>query len=333
MRAPAFWLHGGPAAWLLAPLAWLYDAAGRVRRGLSQPQRAGVPVICIGNLVAGGTGKTPTALAIGALLQARGARPHFLSRGYGGRLRGPVQVDPRQHGADAVGDEPLLLASQAPTWVARDRVAGAAAAVAAGAEVIVMDDGYQNPHLAKDLSLLVLDQAYGLGNGRVHPAGPLREAAQRGFARAQGLILLLAEDAPPAPLKLPSKLPLLRARLLPTREAQRLAGRRVLAFAGIGRPTRFFATLLGLGAQLVAARAFPDHHRFRPDEVMALVEEAQAAQAVPVTTAKDMVRLPTEARVMVETVDVRLAFEDEAAIAALLDRLWPRSPDRRQADA
>jgi len=325
MQAPAFWHHGGAAAWLLAPLSWLYDAGGRARRALARPQQAGVPVICIGNLTAGGSGKTPTALAIAARLQARGARPHFLSRGYGGRLRGPLRVDPERHTAADVGDEPLLLARQAPTWIARDRVAGAAAAVAAGADAIVMDDGFQNPHLAKDLSLLVIDQGYGLGNGRVHPAGPLREAAGRGFARADGAVLLLAEDRPPAPLALPPALPVLPARLLPAPEAQRLAGQRVLAFAGIGRPARFFATLLGLGVELVAARAFPDHYPFAPDEIMALVEEAHAAGAVPVTTAKDHVRLPPDARAMVQWIEVGLAFDDEAGCAALLDRVWPRT--------
>ncbi len=327
MRAPEFWVGRGPWATsmppLLSPLSGLYDGLGRLRRALASPESVDVPVICVGNVVSGGAGKTPTALGIAARLAARGLRPHFLSRGYGGRLRGPVQVDPARHATALVGDEPLLLAARAPTWVARQRPAGARAAVAAGAEVLVMDDGHQNPDLQKDLSLIVVDAAYGFGNGRVMPAGPLREPPAVGLGRADGVVLiegagtlsgLDAEIAALAPDR-----PLLRARLEPSISALPLAESAVVAFAGIGRPEKFFATLEELGCQIVGRHAFADHQPYDPDTLMRIVEEAAAKGARPVTTAKDAVRLPPEARAMVEVVEVGIVFAEETAIEALLE--------------
>ncbi len=322
MRAPEFWRRDGLAPALLAPLGWGVELAGRARWRLVRPAVAPVPVICVGNLVAGGAGKTPVALALGARLAAMGWAPHFLSRGYGGRLAGPVRVEPARHTAAEVGDEPLLLAACAPTWVAADRPAGARAAAAAGARVIVMDDGFQNPSLAKTLSLVAVEAAYGFGNGRVMPAGPLREALARGLARADALVLIGDGDA--AEVEAPAAaaaLPVLRARIAPVPDSARaLAGRRVLAFAGIARPEKLFASLAALGCDLVGTRAFPDHHLYAPDEIMALVEAAAAAGATPVTTEKDAARLPEAARAMVETLAVRLVFEDEDALDRLLAR-------------
>jgi len=320
MRAPAFWRVDGGAAWMLAPLALIYDAVGRCRHAVVRPRSVDIPIICVGNLVAGGAGKTPTALAIGAALQQRGRQPHFLTRGYGGREEGPTLVLSERHTASDVGDEPLLLARQAPTWVAKHRPAGARAAVEAGADMIVMDDGYQNPSMAKDLSFLVVDEGYGFGNGRVHPAGPLRENLERGLQRADALVLIHGDERARVPLPpLPAELPVLSARLMPTAAAQKLTGRRVLAFAGIGRPERFFASVRALGIDIVGTRAFADHHAYRPDEIMQLVEEANAADAIPVTTAKDAVRLPEEARSMVEVIDVNLTFTAPDLLERLLD--------------
>ena len=245
MRPPDFWQQDGLVPRLLQPAALLYDGIGRMRRRLTRPRSAGVPVICIGNLTAGGSGKTPAALAVIAMLQNRGAAVHALTRGYGGRIRGPVQVDPGRHGAADVGDEALLLAERTPTWVSADRPAGAAAAVAAGARLIVMDDGFQNPTLHQDLSLLVIDGGAGLGNGRVHPAGPLREEPGRAWRRAHGVIL--TEPISPAVARIPPpELPRVAARMLPDPQAQDLRDRAVVAFAGIGRPERFFDTLRDL---------------------------------------------------------------------------------------
>lgn len=302
---------------LLQPLAWCYAAAGSARRHLTRPQHAPVPVICVGNLVAGGAGKTPVALSLARRLQRRGLNPHFLSRGYGGEFAGPLKVDPSRHRAADVGDEPLLLAAAAPTWVSRDRVAGAYAAAAAGAGLLIMDDGFQNPSIAKDLALVVIDGGYGFGNRHVMPAGPLREPIATGLARADAAILV-GEDACDAASALGAT-PVLRARLLPT-GGETWRGRPVIAFAGIGRPAKFFATLEELGARIVARRGFPDHHPYAEAELRALAREAEAAGARLVTTEKDAARLAPEWRDKLAVLAVEIAWQDEAALDALLTR-------------
>jgi len=328
MRAPEFWDKDGVSARLLAPLGLAYHLAGVIRRATTTPWRAPVPVICIGNLVAGGAGKTPVVLALLTLLQEQGLRPAALTRGYGGSEAGPIQVRPGSHDAPAVGDEALLLAEAAPTWVARDRVAGAKAAVAAGAEVIVMDDGFQNPRLHKDLSLLVIDAAYGLGNGRVLPAGPLRETPASGLARADALIFIGGDYIGETEKNLISNLPVLKARLEPRDST--LAGKRVFAFAGIGRPEKFFTTLRDLGAEVAGTEAFADHQTYDSAAIERLREAAAAAGAQLVTTAKDAVRLGPEPPKDVAVLDVTLAWEDKGALLRLLERL-PLSPARTTA--
>jgi tetraacyldisaccharide 4'-kinase len=337
VKAPAFWFRPpGAAARLLAPAAAAWTAATRRRIAATRPAAAGVPVICVGNPTAGGSGKTPIAIDLAQRLLARGIDAALLSRGYRGRLAGPVRVDPAAHDAADVGDEPLLLAAAAPTWVARDRVAGARAAVAAGAQAIVMDDGFQNPSLAKDLSILVVDGATGFGNGRVMPAGPLREPLADGLASADAVVVM-GDDAHGLAAALAGRsgragpLAVLGARLaVPEAAAARWRGRAAVAFAGIGRPAKFFETLEGVGARLVATAGFADHHRYGVDEVMHLVEIAAEADAIPVTTAKDWVRLPDKARPMVEILPVAVAWDDAAGVAALLDRIaGPREVPKR----
>ncbi|MEX2616946.1 MAG: tetraacyldisaccharide 4'-kinase [Alphaproteobacteria bacterium] len=320
MRAPEFWTRSGGPGLFLAPLGCAFAAVSGLRRRLATPWRAPVPVICVGNLVAGGAGKTPVALGLGLLLRERGRDIHFLSRGHGGRLAGPVRVDPARHTAREVGDEPLLLAELAPCWVARDRVAGAKAAIAAGADVIVMDDGFQNNALAKSLSLLVIDGGYGFGNGRVMPAGPLREPVAGGLARADAAIVMTPDTRDVMASLANAGVPVLQARLAVLPSAERLTGRKVVGFAGIGRPEKFFATLEELGCTLVARYGFADHHDYTPEEIMRIAETADAAGAVPVTTAKDYARLSPDARAMVETVGVTLEWRDQAEIDALLKR-------------
>ncbi|WP_299623933.1 tetraacyldisaccharide 4'-kinase [Pelagibius sp.] len=317
MRAPEFWARDGALPRLLAPLGQAYHLAGVLRRALVTPWQAPVPVICVGNLVAGGAGKTPVALSLLEILEQRGHAPAALTRGYGGRTAGPTRVDAAIHDAAAVGDEALLLARMAPTWVAGDRVAGAKAAVAAGADVLVMDDGFQNPGLKKDLSLLVVDGAYGLGNGRVIPAGPLRETPASGLARADAVVVVGAEAA--AIDRRLAQRPILRARLVPDDAA--LAGRRVLAFAGIGRPEKFFDSLRGLGAELAGTRAFADHQPYDTAILTELRQAAEAAQATLVTTAKDALRLGPEKPGDILVLDVSLAWEDKSALSELLARL------------
>lgn len=314
--APEFWTRPGLAAQLLEPLAWAHAAAGTARRALVTSARAPVPVVCVGNLVAGGAGKTPVVLSLARRLAARGARPHLLSRGYGGRLTGPVAVDRPRHDADMVGDEALLLAVAAPTWIARDRVAGAAAAAQAGADIVILDDGFQNPHLAHDLALLVIDGSYGVGNGRVMPAGPLREPLAAALARADAVVLMGNDEAGIAQRL--GAVPVLRAALAPTAPPPKGP---IVAFAGIGRPAKFFRTLTDARCRVVACEAFPDHHRYQAGEVARLEAAARAAGARLVTTEKDWVRLPAAWRARVEAVAVAVRWENEAALDALLARI------------
>jgi tetraacyldisaccharide 4'-kinase len=290
LQPPDFWRREAnpwPAR-LLSPLGTLYGAAATLRRWSNQPYHPGVPVIVAGGLTLGGSGKTPLALALAERLKSR--RPHFLSRGYGGRLAGPLAVDPALHSAADVGDEPLLLAAAAPTWVSRDRPAGARAAVAAGAGLLVLDDGFQNPFIAKDLAFLAIDGEVGLANGHVFPAGPLREPAGSAFARASAVILI-GEDKTGVGRRIAGRCPVLPARLVPGPDALALRGQRVLAFAGIGRPEKFFCTLAAIGAEVAERRAFADHHRYSPREARDLLAAAKARDLTLVTTEKDQARM------------------------------------------
>jgi tetraacyldisaccharide 4'-kinase len=278
---------------LLSPLAAVYGAvAGRrlQRKGLD----AGIPVFCVGNYHVGGAGKTPTVLALVKLLRDLGETPVVLSRGYGGRLRGPVMVDPGHHLAVDVGDEPLMLARTVPVAVAHERIDGLALAKSQGASVIVMDDGFQNPAIAKDASLIVIDAHRGLGNGRVFPAGPLRAPLPPQIARTDALIVVgegSAAEAVAAAVAARDK-PVLTAQLKADDAAlSTLRGQRVMAFAGIGDPERFFRTLRANGVEVVGQRAFADHHPFTQREIEELVAEAKRNALTLVTTEKDLARL------------------------------------------
>jgi tetraacyldisaccharide 4'-kinase len=334
MRAPRFWANPparpGAAARLLAPLAaaWAWAARRRLARGT--PARLAVPVICVGNLTAGGAGKTPTVIAIVERLRARGVSVHVVSRGHGGSLDGPLRVTERRHTAAEVGDEPLLLAAFAPVWIGRDRAAAARAAEAAGAAAIVMDDGFQNPSLAKDLSIVVVDAGYGFGNGRVIPAGPLREPVAAGLARAD-LLLPIGEPADRERLLAAwpqaAALPVLAGRLAPLPTGMDWHGLRALAFAGIGRPRKFFATLRSLGAEIVAARAFGDHAAYDARLLARLESEARSKSAQLVTTEKDAVRLPPAFRSKVLVLPVRLELVDWSPLDTALARLGLAAPN------
>jgi tetraacyldisaccharide 4'-kinase len=326
MREPSFWWRdAGIAARVLAPVAAVYAAVAQARlhwRG----RRVAAPVICIGNLTVGGAGKTPAALTTARILKAVGELPVFLTRGYGGALAGPIVVDPARHHAAEVGDESLLLARAAPTIVARARVAGAGTAMAAGASVIVLDDGFQNPALRKDVALLVVDERRGIGNGRVFPAGPLRAPLRAQLDHAHALVLVgtpsRAGDVAREARK--RSLPVLRARLQPDKEFIAALGHgRALAFAGIGDPEKFFATLADAGIAVAMARSFPDHHRYTRAQARALCEDADREGLVLVTTEKDLVRLRGDDEVAdlaahAHALPVALAFEEEETYQSLL---------------
>lgn len=322
-KAPGFWAAGSRSAWpgLLSPFAALYGLGNRLNRAFAAPQENTIPVVSVGNLVAGGAGKTPAALSLAALLQQLGHRPHFVSRGYGGRLKGPLRVDPERHKAADTGDEPLLLARSVPTWIARRRPLAVRAAADAGASCVIADDAHQTYSLKRAISILVVDSDYGFGNGRLLPAGPLRENISDGLARSDAVILL-GDGA--APLPNFGTLPVFRAGLVPEADdVLHLRGKRVLAFAGIARPEKFFATLQQAGVIIADNRTFPDHAAYNEDTIMRLAEAAHALNAVPVTTAKDLVRFPPEARPMVECLRVELRFDDEKAVSDFLQSRLP----------
>lgn len=326
MRAPEFWnTPPDSLAWqatLLEPLGKLYAAltARRVARG--PDYIAPVPVICIGNLNAGGTGKTPTTIAIAQRLLEMGHSPHIVTRGYGGRAIGPTRVAPDMPAYD-VGDEPLLLAAFAPTWVAKSRAQGIEKATQAGATHILMDDGFQNPSVRKDLSIVVVDARIGFGNGLCIPAGPLREPVSAGLARANIVLSIGAEKDQKS---FASKWPITSAQHLtgalePLPTGMPFEGLKCLAFAGIGHPEKFFRTLRNLGADLVHCEPLSDHQPLTPALMTRLETEANLRGAQLVTTEKDAVRLPSAFRQKVITLPVRLALDTPEKLHAALTAL------------
>jgi tetraacyldisaccharide 4'-kinase len=294
MREPGFWHRPSSLISLvLAPLGALYGmvAGMRLRR---EGFDAGIPVLCVGNYHVGGAGKTPAVLALAKLLRELGETPVVLSRGYGGRLRGPIKVDPARHAAIDVGDEPLMMARTVPVVVARDRIAGVALARSQAATVILMDDGFQNPAIAKDAALIVIDGDRGLGNGRVLPAGPLRAPLSLQLDRSDALIVVghgTKAGAVAGAIAARGR-PVLSAHLRADEASvASLRGKRVLAFAGIGDPSRFFRTLRANGVEVVRERAFADHHPFSQAEMENLIAEAKTGALTLVTTEKDLARL------------------------------------------
>ncbi|MCE2563910.1 tetraacyldisaccharide 4'-kinase [Komagataeibacter sp. FNDCF1] len=322
MRAPAFWWRAparpGWAATLLTPPGWLY-AAATARRVRKTGWRAPVPVLCCGNISVGGTGKTPLGLDLAQRAMARGRRPAFLSRGYGGRVADGTRVDGTNHTARDVGDEPLLLAAVAPCYVGADRAQSARRAIAEGADCLIMDDGFQNPSLQQDLALVVVDGRLGFGNGRVIPAGPLREPARTGLARAGGMVVM-GPDKHDVARELTPGLPCFTARLhQDVRDVPR--DRPIVAFAGIGQPGKFFDGLAGAGLPPLLRLGFADHHAYTPADWGRLQALAARHDACLVTTHKDAVRLPPAWQQQVHTVGLELIWGTPAMPERILD-LW-----------
>jgi tetraacyldisaccharide 4'-kinase len=324
VKAPGFWTAPRPTvlARVLEPIGVLYGRATAQR--MARPgARAGAPVICVGNFVAGGAGKTPAALALGRMLIADRRRVAFLSRGYGGEKRDqPILVEPGRHDAAAVGDEPLLLAGVAPTFVGADRVQSARLALHFGSDVLIMDDGLQNPALAKDLAFALVDGETGFGNGLCVPAGPLRAPLAAQAEHVGALIVVGGGDKAADDIRraVPGR-PVFRAGLEPDAlAAAPLIGREVVAFCGIARPEKFYATLRRIGAQIVATRDFADHHRFTEREFARLADLAAERGALLVTTEKDLARLTAEQSRAVLTLPVTLRFDDPDGVRKLLRR-------------
>lgn len=346
MRAPDFWWRpAGAAAWALAPLGAVVGGIAARRMGEPATARVDVPVVCVGNFVVGGGGKTPTVIAIARAAAAAGLAPAILSRGYGGSAAGPLRVDPARHRSAEVGDEPLVLARVAPVYVGRDRTASAAMAVAEGAGFLVMDDGMQSPALHRDVVLAVVDRATGVGNGLCLPAGPLRAPLA---AQASGVdaVLVVGTTAGLGPIGrgepahavaavMPRGAAVLTGTLVPA-DTGELRGLAVLAFAGIARPEKFFASLAAVGADIVERRAFADHHPFGEGEAQRLIERCDARGLVPVTTEKDLVRLAGGAarRALADrcrVLAVRLAVDQPRAVDAMVSLARQRARERREA--
>lgn len=316
-NTPAFWQKNhAVVSLLLQPIACVYAALGAWRNRSTQPVKLSRSIICIGNVTAGGAGKTPVAISVCNILKAQGKHPAFLSRGYGGQYKGPHRVDPERDTAQEVGDEPLLLSTHAPAWIARNRVAGAEAAIAAGADIIIMDDGFQNPALKKDISLLVIDGQYGLGNGHLLPAGPLRERLAAALSRTQAVVIM-GEDKHNISRQIPSIIPILHATLQPS-QASALEDKPYVAFAGIGNPQKFFETLKIMNGNVAETISFPDHYPYTPEDISRLRARAEVLDAGLVTTEKDWVRLPKNLRAEIRYVPVEVRWENEVGLVNII---------------
>lgn len=315
MKTPAFWNSKNILSTLLVPLSWLYALGHKWKSARITPAKVSVPVICVGNVTAGGAGKTPVVMHIGRMLKAEGVNAYFLSRGYGGSVEAPTRVDPTEHSAREVGDEPLMLAEILPTIVAKDRLAGAQYAIAQGASLIVMDDGLQNNALAKTLSLVVVDGTRGFGNGHMLPAGPLREPVSAVLARADAMIVI----NPTEEIIIPPAKQTLTASTSPV-YAGFVKDKRWVAFCGIAYPDKFFTTLHNLGGHVMASRAFADHHLYSVHDMEELKKEAIRHGAGLITTAKDIVRITPTERGGISVVNIAITFDDEPALAALIAR-------------
>lgn len=313
--APSFWHRPNATAYLFFPLSCLYLLAGKIRGAITKSYVAPVPVICVGNVVAGGAGKTPFVIALAVLLREKGIGVHVVTRGYGGEEYGPLRVDLTLHNAPRVGDEPLLIANHAPCWVAKRRTEGVKAAMDAGAELILLDDGLQNPSIHKSLSFMVVDGGYGVGNGLVMPAGPLRETVASALRKTDAVILV-GEDRKNVSKRF-SGTPLFHAAVQPV-NPKSLYDRRFIAFAGIGRPEKFFETLREQGAIVEQGISFPDHHTYSEDDLLQLEREAKKYQIELITTEKDYVRLSNAWREKISVLPITLKIFEQAALENLL---------------
>lgn len=313
MKTPSFWNSHNLLSTVLLPLGWLYSGATALRLRLKKPTKVNVPVICVGNLTAGGSGKTPTSAGIATLLKHHGFNPYFISRGYGGRLSGVI-VDPSRHTAQDVGDEPLLLSRTAPVSINADRYQAALKAISCGADILIMDDGFQNPSLHKDLSFLIIDGKVGFGNCRPVPSGPLRENITSGLKRAQAAVIIGEDTSNVRPLL--ADLPIFQAHIKP--QTPQDTSSPIIAFAGIGHPQKFYASLQECGFELIACHDFPDHHFYTEAELSSLIAEAAKEQAQLYTTAKDFVKIPPHLQSSFNVLEIQIDWSNRPALEKFL---------------
>ncbi|MFD2204374.1 tetraacyldisaccharide 4'-kinase [Kiloniella antarctica] len=337
MRAPDFWKSRGLISTLFLPCSLFYVLGSYLRQAVTKPVKVSVPVICIGNLSAGGSGKTPITRSVAQTLTKLGFTPHIITRGYGGIEHGPLRVQPNLHKATDVGDEPLMLSSTLPTWVSRDRVKAAQLAIAQGGDILLLDDGFQNPTLFKDLSFIVVDNNLGFGNGRVIPAGPLRETISRGINRADAVVLMGPANEQPNPevasyLAQPNDIPVLRAHVEPLTAAKSappstsslddIKGKSIFAFAAIGYPQKFYATLQQQGAVLVGTKDFPDHHQYTQSDLANIIKAAENSGVDLIyTTEKDYVKIPEDLRDTIHCLPIQAVWDNSKALENLLNKI------------
>ena len=319
MRTPNHWQNNNVLSRLLMPFGWIYFQLSLWRHKIARSVDIGVPVICVGNIVAGGAGKTPTVMYLGKLLSKR-LKVAFLTRGYGGAFSGPIKVNPHKHTFQDVGDEALLLSKIAPTWVSQNRLDGGLAAKLDGAQIILMDDGFQNPTIGKTFSILVFDGPYGLGNNQLIPSGPLRETLGRGMSRADAVVII-GEDLHDLQSKIPENIPLFSVTTSPIIPKKLKVAKSVIGFAGIGRPRKFLETLKTLNVEIQDFVPFPDHHKFRNSEIEDLIRRASETGAQLVTTTKDFVRLPPNTKNSIIAMDIELNWANQNQIKALLEQV------------
>lgn len=321
MKAPRFWNSKNITSTLLLPFSWLYYLISKINYARTSPTTLPVPVICIGNLTVGGAGKTPVALHMGELLKRKNIKAFFISRGYGGSQKSAILVDAEKHGATQVGDEPLLLAQVLPTIVGKDRVEAANLAISQGAQVIVMDDGFQNPSLTKDLSFIVVDRRLSFGNERLLPAGPLREPVGVGLKRADAVIII--NPANFIPTSLPN-IPFLLARSYPKESMLALKGKRIIAFCGIAIPQKFYQMLKSAGAEIIENISFADHYSYKQKDLDFLQKKAKEQDALLVTTSKDAARMAKDFKGKIENIHVAgmdLEFENAEKLDELIESI------------
>ncbi len=318
MKTPEFWQKNKGWSEILFPFSALYYLSVLARGKLARPKKADIPVICVGNVVAGGAGKTPVAIEVGKILKEQGVSFAFISRGYGGLLDGPVEVNPDEHTAEEVGDEPLLLARTAPCIVSKNRLAGINKAAENGAKLAILDDGLQNPSVIKDFSLLVIDGLYGIGNGYLLPAGPLRDKLDNTL-RKSDMAVLVGEDKHNIIPEIEPHLPVLRATIQPSGNINP-HGRKFIAFAGIGYPEKFFNTLENNSFRIMETRKFADHHNYNENDIKNLLKKAEKIDAELITTEKDLTRIPPEYHSKIITLPIEIIFEDEGKLIDALQK-------------
>ncbi len=318
MKTPRFWKSKNLISTTLLPLGWIYSGLTAARLKFKKSGKVNIPVICLGNITAGGSGKTPTAVTLAKLLQKKGYHPYFVSRGYGGKLSDIILTKDSTYTAAEVGDEPLILSRTAPVSINPDRYQAALKAQEQGADIIIMDDGFQNPSLKKDISILIIDGGFGFGNLRPLPAGPLRENLQSGLKRANAALIIGADKTNCAQEM--KNLPLFYGKIKeiepPTKPTN------VIAFAGIGRPAKFYQSLENCGINIISRHDFPDHHFYTEKELRSLLNEAQEKKAELYTTAKDIVKIPLPLRPKFKVLEIEIEIEKEQElISFILSRL------------